>query len=81
LLDFTTYHPPDKNKIPHKAFVEKSEKSSNIPLFILSKMIHSEHFTPESLAFQSKLLYKTGLGNDTYFPGNLHAILIDLICF
>lgn len=59
LMQFTTYQPPDECKIPHDLFMEKSAKSG--------------FFDQESLDFQSKLLYRTGLGNETYFPPGILA--------
>lgn len=38
-------------------------------------------FTQESIDFQEKLLYRTGLGNDTYFPpGKNYTFLVYLNC-
>jgi 3-ketoacyl-CoA synthase len=54
LIDFTTFQPPDEFKIPHELFMEKTR--------------NSKFFDEESIKFQEKLLYRTGLGNDTYFP-------------
>jgi len=57
LIDFAMYQPPDKNKITHEGFMKKSQQAG--------------FFNEESLSFQEKLLYRTGLGNDTYFPDGI----------
>jgi len=54
LIDFTTFQPPDNLKISHEQFMEKTTKIGA--------------FDKESIDFQEKLLYRTGLGNETYFP-------------
>jgi len=54
LVDFTTFQPPDEEKVPHDFFMEQT--------------VYSGFFDEESVDFQRKLLYRTGLGNETYFP-------------
>lgn len=55
LVDFVVYSPPDRNKVPHEMFIR-----------------HSRHFfNDEALAFQEKLLTRTGLGQETYFPNGV----------
>jgi 3-ketoacyl-CoA synthase len=57
LIDFATFQPPDELKVPHKLFVDRSKASG--------------FFNEEALEFQEKLLYRTGLGNETYFPAGI----------
>eukprot|EP01133_Synstelium_polycarpum_P002274 gene2274-2577_t len=57
MVDFAVFQPPDKYKISHEFFVEHTK--------------HVGWFDDVSVEFQKKLLYKTGLGNDTYFPGGI----------
>eukprot|EP01114_Cavostelium_apophysatum_P006083 TRINITY_DN1729_c0_g1_i1.p1 TRINITY_DN1729_c0_g1~~TRINITY_DN1729_c0_g1_i1.p1 ORF type:complete len:498 (-),score=107.14 TRINITY_DN1729_c0_g1_i1:44-1537(-) len=54
LMQFTTYQPPDDLKVPYDVFMAKSRNAG--------------FFTPEDLDFQEKLLVRTGLGQETYFP-------------
>lgn len=58
LVDFATYQPPDELKMPHDKFMERTREVG--------------WFTQESIDFQEKLLYRTGLGNETYFPPGIH---------
>jgi len=64
LVDFATYQPPDELKIPHEKFLERTRGVG--------------WFTEESIEFQEKLLYRTGLGDETYFPPGIHKIPPDL---
>jgi len=59
LLEFATFQPADENKIPHERFMEKTIKSG--------------FFDEEAVEFQRKLLYRTGLGEETYFPPGVLA--------
>jgi len=54
LLQFTTYQPPDDLKVPYSRFNSHSK--------------YSGYFDEDSLQFQDKLLSRTGLGEETYFP-------------
>jgi 3-ketoacyl-CoA synthase len=64
MLDFATYQPPDELKMPHDRFMKRTRDVG--------------WFTPESCDFQEKLLYRTGLGNETYFPPGIHQVPPDL---
>lgn len=64
LVDFATYQPPDELKMPHDRFMKRTREVG--------------WFTEESIEFQEKLLYRTGLGNETYFPPGIHKIPPDL---
>lgn len=64
LVDFSTYQPPDELKMPHDRFMKRTREVG--------------WFTPESIEFQEKLLYRTGLGNETYFPPGIHKFPPDL---
>lgn len=60
LLDFATYQPPDELKMPHDKFMVRTREVG--------------WFTEESCEFQEKILYRTGLGNETYFPPGIQAV-------
>jgi len=64
LVDFATYQPPDELKMPHDRFMKRTREVG--------------WFTEESIEFQEKLLYRTGLGNETYFPPGIHKFPPDL---
>jgi len=64
LVDFTTYQPPDHLKFPHDLFIRNSRATG--------------WFSEESIAFQEKLVYRTGLGNETYMPPGILASPPDL---
>ncbi|EGG16444.1 fatty acid elongase 3-ketoacyl-CoA synthase [Cavenderia fasciculata] len=57
LVDFAVFQPPEQYKITHEFFCKHTEQVG--------------WFEQESIDFQKKLLYRTGLGNDTYFPGGI----------
>jgi len=54
LLDFSTFYGPENLKVPHNRFVD------------LQKEVGT--FNDESISFQERLVYRTGLGDETYFP-------------
>jgi len=56
LIDFHVYQPPDKNKVTPEYYVSHSKEIG---------------VSDESLEFQTKLLHRTGLGNETYFPDGI----------
>ncbi|KYR01268.1 fatty acid elongase 3-ketoacyl-CoA synthase [Tieghemostelium lacteum] len=57
LVDFSVFQPPDSNKITHDFFMEHTKRVG--------------WFKEESVEFQSKVIYRTGLGNETYFPSGI----------
>ncbi|KAN0014584.1 hypothetical protein ACTFIU_000902 [Dictyostelium citrinum] len=57
LVDFSVFQPPEQYKISHEFFVEHTKSVG--------------WFDQDSVDFQSKLLYRTGLGNETYFPAGI----------
>ncbi|EFA74550.1 fatty acid elongase 3-ketoacyl-CoA synthase [Heterostelium album PN500] len=57
LVDFSVFQPDDKYKITHDFFIKHTERVG--------------WFDQDSIEFQKKLLYRTGLGNDTYFPAGI----------
>ncbi|KAA8499046.1 3-ketoacyl-CoA synthase 4 [Porphyridium purpureum] len=57
-MDFVTYKPPDKYTTSHKHFIELSERTGV--------------FDEEHIAFQRKLLERSGLGDRTCFPEAMH---------
>ncbi|CAA6659009.1 unnamed protein product [Spirodela intermedia] len=54
LVDFACYKPEDARKCTREIFMEQSSLAGS--------------FTEENLAFQRKILERSGLGQDTYFP-------------
>eukprot|EP00727_Mastigamoeba_balamuthi_P012491 m51a1_g7865 putative fatty acid elongase 3-ketoacyl- synthase (561) ;mRNA; f:267176-269075 len=59
LLDFNVYQPPDQYKVNPKQFIDISRSTGK--------------FNEESLAFQARLIERTGLGLETYLPAAMHA--------
>jgi len=57
MVDFSVFQPPEKYKITHEFFVNHTKQVG--------------WFDEKSIDFQTKLLYKTGLGNETYFPAGI----------
>jgi 3-ketoacyl-CoA synthase len=57
LVDFEVFSPPERMRVTSEKFMRKSRATGR--------------FSDESLAFQEKLLSRTGLGENTYFPDNL----------
>jgi len=54
LVDFAVYQPPDDLKVPTDRFLRQTRRSG--------------FFDEDAVKFQEKLLTRTGLGEDTYFP-------------
>ncbi|VAH86990.1 unnamed protein product [Triticum turgidum subsp. durum] len=54
LIDFATYKPADELKVSKAEFIELARKSGK--------------FDEESLAFQARLLAKSGIGDESYMP-------------
>ncbi|XP_047334336.1 3-ketoacyl-CoA synthase 11-like [Impatiens glandulifera] len=54
LLDFSCYKPGPERTVTREIFMDRSVKSGS--------------FTEENLAFQKKILERSGLGQKTYFP-------------
>lgn len=63
LLDFAVYQPPDDMKCTKAYFMQHSRDSG--------------YFDEQSLEFQAKLLERTGIGEETYFPRGILAAKID----
>ncbi|PON41070.1 Very-long-chain 3-ketoacyl-CoA synthase [Trema orientale] len=61
LVDFACYRPPDSLRAPLSNFIEHSERCGC--------------FTPESVAFQEKVLLRSGIGNESCVPVSLHEVL------
>ncbi|KAI5649326.1 hypothetical protein M9H77_35331 [Catharanthus roseus] len=57
LVDFSCYKPNPEFMCPKELFMERSHQA--------------ETFSDENLAFQKKILERSGLGQKTYFPGAL----------
>lgn len=64
LVDFTCYHPADSLRVPFSHFVEHFT-TSNV-------------FDKESLDFQEKVLEKSGIGDESCIPLNLHEMQPDV---
>eukprot|EP01098_Paradermamoeba_levis_P010269 TRINITY_DN4318_c0_g1_i1.p1 TRINITY_DN4318_c0_g1~~TRINITY_DN4318_c0_g1_i1.p1 ORF type:complete len:521 (-),score=169.96 TRINITY_DN4318_c0_g1_i1:228-1730(-) len=58
LIDFATFTGPENLKVPHNLYLELQKKVGK--------------FDPEALEFQQKLTFRTGLGDETYFPPGIH---------
>ena len=58
LVDFECYRPPDHLKVPYELFKNGSAEA-NI-------------FTEEALDFQLRILNKSGLSEETFFPSGMH---------
>ncbi|CAA7394973.1 unnamed protein product [Spirodela intermedia] len=54
LMDFACYRPPDDLKVSKEEFIELARKSGK--------------FDEDSLAFQSRILKSSGIGDETYIP-------------
>ncbi|XP_076900389.1 3-ketoacyl-CoA synthase 20-like [Bidens hawaiensis] len=54
LVDFATYKPDDSRVVSLETFIDRS--------------VNAGTFTEENLAFQKKVLERSGLGQKTYFP-------------
>ena len=61
LLDFATFEPPASWRINHDQ--------------LLSIMEETGSFTPESMAFQKRLLAQSGCGEDTAWPPGIVSVL------
>ena len=64
LVDFSIYQPPEDLRVPHQVFVDKSKLVGR--------------FTDHSIAFQAKILERSGLGQNTYFPPSIMKDPTDL---
>ncbi|XP_050221222.1 3-ketoacyl-CoA synthase 7-like [Mercurialis annua] len=63
LVDFVCHKAHDSYRVPISTFIEHEE--------ILGK------FSSQTLEFQTKVLERSGIGNETYFPNGLHLFPID----
>ncbi|KAH7656483.1 Very-long-chain 3-oxoacyl-CoA synthase protein [Dioscorea alata] len=59
LIDFACYRPSDELKVSKKEFIELARKSGK--------------FDEESLAFQSRILNSSGIGDETYVPRCIYS--------
>ncbi|XP_020571945.1 3-ketoacyl-CoA synthase 4-like [Phalaenopsis equestris] len=60
LVDYACYRPPDRLQAPFKQFMEHSRLCGN--------------FNESALEFQRKILERSGLGEETYFPEAMHEL-------
>ncbi|KAJ4834085.1 hypothetical protein Tsubulata_016283 [Turnera subulata] len=60
LLDFSCYKPPNSNRLPISMFLEN--------LYL------DNQFDPESIAFQTKILEKSGFGSQTCLHHSFHLV-------
>ncbi|XP_062085417.1 3-ketoacyl-CoA synthase 7-like [Humulus lupulus] len=58
LVDFMCYRPPDAYRVPTSSFIEHIER--------LGK------FNSETVEFQTKVLERSGIGSESYFPTGIH---------
>ncbi|EXB86427.1 3-ketoacyl-CoA synthase 7 [Morus notabilis] len=59
-IDFVCYRPPDTNRVPTSSFQEHIERW--------------EKFSPENVEFQAKVLERSGIGSESYFPTGIHLL-------
>ncbi|KAJ3673659.1 hypothetical protein LUZ60_005651 [Juncus effusus] len=59
LIDFACYRPPDENKVSREEFITLARKSGK--------------FNEDSMAFQSRILQSSGLGDETYIPRSVFS--------
>ncbi|KAA8548928.1 hypothetical protein F0562_000612 [Nyssa sinensis] len=62
LLNFTCYQPPNSYRLPMALFVEQN--------------LHQNQFDQESMAFQTKILEKSGFSDETCIPPSLTQLPI-----
>ncbi|CAH9080980.1 unnamed protein product [Cuscuta epithymum] len=60
LVDYSCYQPPDSLKANHHRFMDHSRLTGD--------------FDDSSLEFQRKILERSGLGDETYFPEAMHCV-------
>ncbi|KAJ0805002.1 putative very-long-chain 3-oxoacyl-CoA synthase [Helianthus annuus] len=60
LVDYACYRPPNELKVPYERFMKHSRLTGD--------------FDESSLEFQRKILERSGLGQETYFPEAMHTI-------
>ncbi|CAL5229859.1 g13269 [Coccomyxa viridis] len=60
LIDYHCYKPPDRLKMPHQTFLELSKNCGA--------------FTEKSMEFQTKIIERSGLGDETYLPDAVHTV-------
>ena len=58
LVDFECYRPPDNMKVPYSLFMNGSRDCGS--------------FADEAMDFQERILDKSGLSQETFFPAGLH---------
>ena len=63
LVDFLCHKAPDTHRVPISTFIEHKE--------VIGK------FNSETLEFQNKVIERSGLGNESYFPSGIHLIPTD----
>lgn len=59
LVDFACYQPQEERKMSKEAFMEMTEESGG--------------FEEETVGFQRRITYRSGLGDETYFPPGITA--------
>ncbi|RDX62558.1 3-ketoacyl-CoA synthase 4, partial [Mucuna pruriens] len=60
LVDYSCHRPPEHLRVHFQLFMERSTLTGD--------------FHPSSLDFQSKILHRSGLGEETYLPEAMHSI-------
>lgn len=78
LVDFATFHPPDSLKCPPDVYSIYHHLFSLIFYSFYTHSVKSGFFTDESVSFQMKLLARSGLGNETYFPAGILELPPDI---
>ncbi|PON52101.1 Very-long-chain 3-ketoacyl-CoA synthase [Trema orientale] len=60
LIDFICYRPPDTHRVPTSSFIEHIERLGR--------------FNSETVEFQTRVLERSGIGSESYFPTGIRKI-------
>ncbi|PON34479.1 Very-long-chain 3-ketoacyl-CoA synthase [Parasponia andersonii] len=60
LIDFICYRPLDTHRVPTSSFIEHTERLGR--------------FDSETVEFQTRVLERSGIGSESYFPTGIHKI-------
>lgn len=63
LVDFICYQPPETHRVPISSFIEHLERSTS--------------FDSEAIEFQTKVIERSGIGNESYLPSGMHLFPSD----
>lgn len=60
LVDFMCYKAPETYRVPLSAFIEHEERSGE--------------YSSQTIEFQTKIIERSGISNETYLPSGLHLL-------